>query len=94
LKKSGVDLDRKILADLAVKEPEAFAKLAETATHGGVSGLAVLISSPPSALTCGTNLWKQVPDWKVERLGIPALDLSQKQNTNTPVAIASGTMGR
>ncbi|HTG74721.1 MAG TPA: 50S ribosomal protein L20, partial [Terriglobia bacterium] len=31
LKKSGVDLDRKILADLAVKEPEAFAKLAATA---------------------------------------------------------------
>ena len=29
LKKSGVDLDRKILADLAKKEPEAFAKLAE-----------------------------------------------------------------
>jgi len=31
LKKSGIDLDRKILADLAAKEPEAFAKLAETA---------------------------------------------------------------
>jgi large subunit ribosomal protein L20 len=33
LKKSGVDLDRKILADLAVKEPEAFAKLVATAKH-------------------------------------------------------------
>lgn len=31
LKKSGIELDRKILADLAVKEPETFAKLAETA---------------------------------------------------------------
>jgi large subunit ribosomal protein L20 len=31
LKKSGIDLDRKILANLAAKEPEAFAKLAETA---------------------------------------------------------------
>ncbi len=31
LKKSGVELDRKILADLAVRDPEAFAKLAETA---------------------------------------------------------------
>jgi len=33
LKKSGVELDRKILADMAVKEPAAFAKLAETAKH-------------------------------------------------------------
>ena len=31
LKRSGIDLDRKILADMAVKEPEAFTKLAETA---------------------------------------------------------------
>ena len=31
LKKSGVDLDRKILADMAVRDPEAFAKLATTA---------------------------------------------------------------
>ena len=31
LKKSGIELDRKILADMAVKEPEAFAKLVETA---------------------------------------------------------------
>lgn len=31
LKKSGSRLDRKMLADLAVREPEAFGKLAETA---------------------------------------------------------------
>ena len=31
LKKSGSQLDRKMLADLAVREPEAFGKLAETA---------------------------------------------------------------
>lgn len=31
LKKSGIELDRKILADMAVREPGAFAKLAETA---------------------------------------------------------------
>ncbi len=31
LKKAGVELDRKILADLAVKAPEAFAKIVETA---------------------------------------------------------------
>lgn len=34
LKKSGVELDRKILADMAVKEPEAFAQLVETAKQG------------------------------------------------------------
>ncbi len=31
LKKSGSQLDRKVLAELAVREPEAFGKLAETA---------------------------------------------------------------
>ncbi len=31
LKKSGVELDRKILADLAVKDPAGFSKLAEQA---------------------------------------------------------------
>ncbi len=31
LKKAGSQLDRKMLADLAVREPESFAKLAETA---------------------------------------------------------------
>ncbi len=31
LKKSGIELDRKILADLAVREPQAFAKLADAA---------------------------------------------------------------
>ena len=31
LKKSGVTLDRKVLAELAVADPKAFAKLAETA---------------------------------------------------------------
>ena len=31
LKKAGVALDRKILADLAVREPEAFARLVEVA---------------------------------------------------------------
>jgi large subunit ribosomal protein L20 len=31
LKKAGVALDRKILAELAVADPAAFAKLAETA---------------------------------------------------------------
>jgi large subunit ribosomal protein L20 len=31
LKKSGIELDRKILADLAVNDPQGFAALAETA---------------------------------------------------------------
>jgi large subunit ribosomal protein L20 len=31
LKKAGCELDRKMLADLAVREPEAFGRLAETA---------------------------------------------------------------
>jgi large subunit ribosomal protein L20 len=31
LKKAGVTLDRKVLAELAVADPKAFAKLAETA---------------------------------------------------------------
>lgn len=31
LMKAGVELDRKVLADLALKEPQAFAKLVETA---------------------------------------------------------------
>ena len=34
LKKSGVELDRKILADLAVNDPAAFGKLAEQAKAG------------------------------------------------------------
>ena len=31
LAKAGVELDRKVLADIALKQPEAFAKLVETA---------------------------------------------------------------
>ena len=31
LNKAGVELDRKVLADIALKEPQAFAKLVETA---------------------------------------------------------------
>jgi len=31
LKKAGVELDRKVLADIAVQDPEGFAKLVETA---------------------------------------------------------------
>lgn len=31
LKKSGVEMDRKVLADLAVRDPETFARLAATA---------------------------------------------------------------
>ena len=31
LNKGGVELDRKVLADIALKQPEAFAKLVETA---------------------------------------------------------------
>ena len=31
LKKAGIGLDRKVLAELAVRDPESFAKLAETA---------------------------------------------------------------
>ena len=33
LKKSGVDIDRKMLADMAVKEPAAFAELVTTARN-------------------------------------------------------------
>ena len=35
LKKAGITLDRKILAELAMKDPGAFAKLAETAKAQG-----------------------------------------------------------
>jgi len=31
LKKSGIEINRKILADMAVREPEAFAELVTTA---------------------------------------------------------------
>ena len=31
LKKAGVELDRKVLADIAVRDPEGFSKLVETA---------------------------------------------------------------
>lgn len=31
LKRAGIEIDRKVLADLAVREPEAFERLAETA---------------------------------------------------------------
>ena len=37
LKKSGVELDRKILADLAVKDSAAFAQLAEQAKTAGAA---------------------------------------------------------
>ncbi len=37
LKKSGVELDRKILADLAVKDPAAFASLAQQAKTAGAA---------------------------------------------------------
>jgi large subunit ribosomal protein L20 len=33
LSKAGIEVDRKVLADLAVKEPEAFKALAEKAKH-------------------------------------------------------------
>ena len=35
LKKAGIALDRKILAELAVKDPDTFAKLAGTAKAQG-----------------------------------------------------------
>ena len=35
LKKAGVTLDRKVLADLAVSDPVAFARLVETARAQG-----------------------------------------------------------
>ena len=35
LKKAGVSLDRKVLADLAVSDPAAFARLVETARAQG-----------------------------------------------------------
>ena len=34
LKRSGIDLDRKVLADLAVRDPDAFTGLAERAKEG------------------------------------------------------------
>jgi len=34
LKKAGSEIDRKVLADLAVREPQAFARLVETAREG------------------------------------------------------------
>jgi large subunit ribosomal protein L20 len=33
LKKANIEIDRKILADLAMREPSAFASVAETARH-------------------------------------------------------------
>ena len=38
LSKAGVDLDRKVLADLAVREPEAFASIAEQAKTALAAG--------------------------------------------------------
>ncbi|NPA13017.1 MAG: 50S ribosomal protein L20 [Aquificae bacterium] len=38
LKLAGVDLNRKMLADIAVSDPEGFAKLAETAKQALASG--------------------------------------------------------
>ena len=40
LKKAGVTLDRKILADLALNDASAFAKLAETAKQASAGGAA------------------------------------------------------
>ena len=40
LKKSGIELDRKILADLAVKDPAAFTSLAEQAKAANGKGAA------------------------------------------------------
>ena len=37
LKQSGIELDRKVLADLAVKDPAMFAKLAETAKQAAAA---------------------------------------------------------
>jgi len=37
LKRAGVELDRKSLADLAVKDPQAFARLVESARSAGAS---------------------------------------------------------
>ena len=34
LKKAGIDLDRKVLADLAVNDPSGFAQIAELARRG------------------------------------------------------------
>jgi len=34
LKQTNIDLDRKILSDLAVRDPNAFAKIVEVATQG------------------------------------------------------------
>ncbi len=38
LNKAGIELDRKVLADIAVNDPEAFAKLAETAKNSLAQG--------------------------------------------------------
>lgn len=37
LRQAGVEVDRKVLADLAARDPKAFASLAETARGGGDS---------------------------------------------------------
>ena len=37
LKQSGIELDRKVLADLAVNDPAMFAKLAETAKQAAAA---------------------------------------------------------
>jgi large subunit ribosomal protein L20 len=47
LKAAGVDLDRKVLADLAVRDPAAFAALVETARAAGDS------SGAPAATASG-----------------------------------------
>jgi large subunit ribosomal protein L20 len=39
LKNAGIELDRKALADLAVRSPEAFAALADQARKGWLAGL-------------------------------------------------------
>ena len=58
LKKSGIDLNRKVLADMAVADKEAFAKLAETANADlrircvSAGFLSCLISASRQLLHC------------------------------------------
>ena len=65
LKKAGVSLDRKVLADLAVSDPAAFARLVETARAQGASAQARVGRKSP-----GDRVG--VPLRGTLRVGIPA----------------------
>ena len=63
LKKAGIALDRKILAELAVSDPAAFAKLAETAK--AQARLSVAADPRVDAQSLDARPWRMSPGPRV-----------------------------